>query len=352
MKLSQLQKSLIEKARSVGNSDMAVPIDDAAMSYLLARVVDDLGIQSQYPDVPATIPPFFETTPVSSLRLEGFDADELAGRLFTSKPDSDTYFSCLAALLKARLKFERILERQPFPTMDQVGPRGLLQYGILSPTALAALLFWRKWVFDTDNRAAQETGYLFEPILAAAIGGVAVSAAKSPVRRASDNTKGRQVDCIKGKVAYEFKLRVTIAASGQGRWEQELAFPRDCANSNYIPVLVVLDSTENPKLQELLKAFVDAGGRTYVGDAAWRMLEEEAGSVMSQFIDRYVRGPLDALLSNVPNSLPSLLLTQDDGAVTFRVGDESLTVTRAYDGDFTGEENTIPDDVDETLPGL
>ena len=44
MKLSQLQKSLIEKARSVGNSDMAVPIDDAAMSYLLARVVDDLGI--------------------------------------------------------------------------------------------------------------------------------------------------------------------------------------------------------------------------------------------------------------------------------------------------------------------
>lgn len=331
---------------------MAVPIDDAAVSYFLARVIHDLDVRHQYPDVPETIPPFFETTPVSSLRLGGFDIDEFAGSLFASTPDSDTYFSCLAALLKARLKFERILQRQPFPTMDQVGPRGLLQYGILPPTALAALLFWRKWLFDTDNRAAQETGYLFEPILAAAIGGVAVSAARSPVRRASDVAKGWQVDCIKGNAAYEFKLRITIAASGQGRWGQELSFPRDCAKSKYVPVLVVLDSTENPKLQELLKAFVDAGGRTYVGDAAWRMLEDEAGPVMSQFIDRYVRGPLDALLSNTPNSLPSLLLAQDDGTVTFRVGDESLTVTRAYDGAFAGEENAVPDDVDETLPGV
>ena len=28
--------------------------------------------------------------------------------------------------------------------------------------------------------------------------------------------------------AYEFKLRVTIAASGQGRWKEELDFPSDC----------------------------------------------------------------------------------------------------------------------------
>ena len=38
MSLSQMQKSLIERARSVGDSEMAVPIGDAAGAYLLARL--------------------------------------------------------------------------------------------------------------------------------------------------------------------------------------------------------------------------------------------------------------------------------------------------------------------------
>lgn len=58
---------------------------------------------------------------------------------------------------------------------------------------------------------------LFEPILAAALGGVPFPAKKSPVKRAEDPTKGRQVDCVVDRDAYEFKIRVTIAASGQGR---------------------------------------------------------------------------------------------------------------------------------------
>ena len=131
------------------------------------------------------------------------------------------------------------------------------------PAVLAAARwrYWRKWFYDTDNRAAQETGYLFEPILAAAIGGTPVSAARSPVRRSDDETKGRQVDCIKGKRAYEFKIRLTTAASGQGRWDRELAFPQDCASYDHIPVLVVLDDTTNPKLVELVHAFEAAGAR-------------------------------------------------------------------------------------------
>jgi hypothetical protein len=44
---------------------------------------------------------------------------------------------------------------------------------------------------------------LFEPIIAAAIGGTPVSAGKSPVRRTANDKKGRQVDCLKGKLAYE-----------------------------------------------------------------------------------------------------------------------------------------------------
>ena len=168
MPLSQSQKSLVEKVRNVGGSDIAVPLDDAACSYLLARLAHDLNLAGQHPEVEGPISPFFETMPVSSLRLEGVEFLPLAERLFASMPDADTYFSCLAALHKARLKFERILQRQPFSTMEQIGHRGLLQFGSMSPTSLVAFLAWRKWLYDTDNRAAQGTGYLFEPILAAA----------------------------------------------------------------------------------------------------------------------------------------------------------------------------------------
>ena len=308
---------------------MAVPLDDAASSYLLSRAIVDLDLHRQFPKLPGAIPPFFETTPVSSLKLPGVDFDLLADQLFASVPDADTYFACLAALLKARLKFERILQRQPFPAMDQVGPRGLLQYGTLSPAAIATLIFWRKWTYDIDNRAAQETGYLFEPIVAAAIGGASASAAKSPVRRTDDHSKGRQVDCIKGRTAYEFKLRVTLAASGQGRWEEELSFPRDCANSEYVPVLLVLDPTENVKLVELAAAFERAGGHAHVGDSAWRILETQAGAVMSVFLERYVRQPLGSMLACATDQLPDLRMSQGIQSIIIHIGDESLTIPRA-----------------------
>lgn len=351
MSLSQMQKSLIERARSVGNSDMAVPIGDAAGAYLLARAIVDLGLQSDYAELPENVPPFYETMPASSLALDGVDFEALAEKVFASTPDTDTYFSCLAALLKARLKFERILRRQPFPTMDQVGPRGLLQYGTLSPPALAGLLYWRKWFYDTDNRSAQETGYLFEPILAAAIGGAPASAARSPVRRFDDTTKGRQVDCVKGKCAYEFKVRLTIAASGQGRWNQETAFPKDCASSNYVPVLVVLDDTTNPKLAELVQAFETSGGRAYLGQAAWAMLEDESGPVMSRFLARYVRRPLDALIRHAPTRLPDFSVKDAGASVVLEVGGESLVVERDA-GAPVRLHDPMPDDADDALPGV
>lgn len=352
MALSQSQLTMIEKARNVGSSEMAVPLADSACAYLVARIVHDLGVHDQYPDLPAVIAPFFETSPVESLGLEGVDFMGAAAAVFTTTQNADTYFSCLAALLKARLKFERILQRQPFPTMDQVGPRGLLQYGTLTAPALAALLFWRKWLYDLDNRAAQETGYLFEPILAAAIGGAPASGKKSPVKRSGDATKSRQVDCLKGKKAYEFKLRITIASSGQGRWGEELQFPVDCVNSGFCPVLIVLDPTENPKLTELVKAFKDAGGETYVGAAAWEMLEKEAGPAMTQFLERYVRLPLDSLLTQAAQELPDLLVARDGDNVVFKLGDESITIDRHEDPDYAAEPDAMPNDAEDSLPGL
>lgn len=255
-----------------------------------------------------------EITPAAdyySLRPEWFAADapsvssfDVVDLLeFGESLDDDffTYLKCLTELHKRRRKYGLILQRQPLPTMVQVSPRALMEYGPdFPPEALASWLTWRKFFYDLDNRSAQETGYLFEPILASAIGGEPKSARERVVKRSSDNSKGRQVDCWKvlpngTALAYELKLRVTIAASGQGRFAEELSFADDCRQSGARPILVVLDPTENNKLSELQAAFRQHGGEAYIGADAWKHLEDEAGPTMANFIERYVRRPVSVI---------------------------------------------------------
>lgn len=346
-KLTLAQRTLIEKARNVGNSEMAVPLSSEVCAYLCGVVAKDLNLGAEVPEIPQDLPAFFETWPVSALTLVGIPFEDLAAKVFALKRDSDTYFSCLATLHKSRLKYEQILQRQAFPTFDQVGPRGLLQFGSLPSPALAGMLYWRKWLYDLDNRAAQETGYLFEPILANAIGGTPVSAKRSPVKRQGDPAKGRQVDCVKQKLVYEFKIRVTIAASGQGRWGEELQFPTDCVGSGFTPVLVVLDPTPNPKLTDLVKAFDEVGGQTYIGDSAWQHLEAQAGPVMSVFLERYVRQPLSALLKDVPDLLPPMTVrVAAGGNVEFEIGKDKLRVERTGEP-VNADQEDMPDDVSD-----
>ena len=138
------------------------------------------------------------------------------------------------------------------------------------------------------------------------------------------------MDCILGDRAYEFKVRVTIAASGQGRWREELEFPADCRASGLTPVLVVLDGTANPKLAELQQAFLAAGGKVYVGAEAWTHLNELAGPTMSCFLEKYIHTPLDRLLREAPSTLPPFSARFDEqGNVVLAVGAEMITVARA-----------------------
>jgi len=167
-----------------------VALTDGICTYLIATICSDLGYNKSFSELPADIPPFFGAEDLESLVIEGHDAKALFERLVDLDKDADMYFACLSSLHKARLKYDVILKTQPIPTLEQVGPRGLLQYGQLSPASLAGLLFWRKWFFDIDNRAGQETGYLFEPVIAYAVGGTPVPASKSPVRRHKDGKKG------------------------------------------------------------------------------------------------------------------------------------------------------------------
>jgi hypothetical protein len=348
--LSQSQRAIVEKARSLGGGGQAIALSDGGCAFLTAVIVADLGLAQHFPEIGTDTPAFFGPGPTDGFALE-LDFLALFERLVGLDPNADTYFACLAALHKARLKYERILQTQPVATIDQVGPRGLLQYGTMTPKALTGFLLWRKWLFDIDNRAGQETGYLFEPIIAASIGGVPASSRKSPVRRRGEAGKGRQVDCIRENKAYEIKIRVTIAASGQGRWREELEFPADCRGSGYTPVLVVLDPTANPKLEELSRAFLTEGGEVYIGADAWRHLEQTAGATMGRFLEKYVQEPLQSLLAEVPENLPELVLRMQNNQVSISVGGEVCTTKRAAQGEAQVGEDELPEDVDDEIAG-
>jgi hypothetical protein len=353
--LSKTQQAALTRLRTGGNSVIDVSLDEEVCSYLVSLVVSDLKLTRSFPGLPSPAAPFFTRDPLKSLRIAGVDFLAIYEKLLGVCSDADAYFACIAKLHKARLKYDSILQKQPIPTLNQVGPRGLLQYGTLSPNALTGLLFWRKWFFDLDNRSGQETGYLFEPIIAAAIGGVPYSAAKSPIRRkprtGTTSPGGRQVDCIRAddKRAYEFKLRVTIAASGQGRWAEELNFPVDVRFSRYTPVLIVLDPTKNDKLTALSTAFKAQRGEVYVGQNAWDHLEAQAGSTMSQFIEKYVRTPMESLLNEAPSSdeLPDFEAKMKPNEVILKIGNEKLRIPRCPNPDLQTGADPLPEDVDE-----
>lgn len=89
MALTQSQKTLIEKARSVGGSDFAVPLTDAACCYLVAVIASDLGLSKSFRELPKPEPffgadrnaetPFVELdfAPLDGRRLQPLDRERL-----------------------------------------------------------------------------------------------------------------------------------------------------------------------------------------------------------------------------------------------------------------------------------
>lgn len=330
------------RARKPDTSVLKVGLEPHDCAYLILQVFADLGVNAP---VQVEVDDFFEHRFNTAINIGNVEPSDLLGALAEQIPDGELYFECLATLAKRRLKYRRILESQPIPYFDEVGPRALLQIGDLPSEQLIALLKWRKWIFTIDNRAGQETGYVFEPVIAAALGGEACSSSKSPVRRTDDTKKGRQVDCVlcDPNRAYEFKIRVTIAASGQGRWAEELSFPSDAVQSGFKPILIVIDSRRNPKLNELVLAFQKAGGEAYLGDDAWKHLDEIAGPTMSKFLEKYVHAPFAELLASqgeIGQPLPDFGCAIRENKIVFSVGGEELAINRDESAEVHGDDES------------
>lgn len=244
------------------------------------------------------------------------------------------YLKNLCDLYRRRVKYYSILKTQSFPSAEQIVPRSLLEYGNCENQLLADWIEWRKWIFDIDNRSAQETGYVFEPILASCLGGESVSAKNSPVKRIDENgmptSNGRQIDCYipeTGEV-YELKMRVTIAASGQGRFSEEMTFPFEAQKAGLTPVLVVFDDNDSSLLSKLKKRYSECGGRYYIGEDAWNILKERAGSEMGIFINKYIYPPINDMEKYLHSSPHDVTLSKQGSKIVISSENGQYVVDR------------------------
>jgi hypothetical protein len=348
------QARLLTKARVLGpGTALPVLLSDEELTRLISVILADTDHKSMIPTTAKL--PEGGSWDYYALPLDWFDCDEKEPKFLefyvqcvNKIRDFETYFKCLCELHKRRKKYERILSAQPLPTMLQVAPRALLEFGAVATPALASWLTWRKWFYDIDNRSAQETGYLFEPILANALGGVSYGARNSPIKRRSDGRKGRQVDCVVDHDAYEFKLRVTIAASGQGRFGEELDFAEDCRVSGFRPVLLVLDPTPSHRLDDLSREFERVGGSAFVGDAAWKHIETRSGPTMATFVEKYVRRPIQQLDEHSTKLLDLAISSScDNREFKVRLSDAKdayeWPITRAEIGELSEDDGTEAD---------
>ena len=269
----------------------------------------------------AELPDMTVDDAISCLRLSGATNTENVIYL---------YLKNLSELWRRRFKFYNILKTQPFPLTEQIGPRCLLEYGNCEDALLFSWMSWRKLIYDIDNRSAQETGYLFEPILASCLGGEPVSHRYSPVKRIDDNgnptNEGRQIDCYieESREVYELKLRVTIA----GRFSEEMSFPYEARKAGLTPILIVFDPTPSSLLDRLKAKYVEEGGRCAIGEDAWNMLTDRAGREMGKYIVKYIKPPISKM-DEVRLSIPS--------NIQLSASEDRLTIT-----DETGNRYSIP----------
>lgn len=336
-------RQLFTQCKVHGNGDAQVMLSDSELYALLLMSVRDLGWEeAELGFESVTLPdPDYYKIPISwftTLDLEAATPEALLAVLDAAcqhHRDYSLYVSNLSALHRRRVKYARILAGQPLPGIDQIAPRSLLEYGPCDIGLLANWMMWRKWVYDIDNRAGQETGYFFEPILASCLGGESVGARNSPVKRLDSRgqatSKGRQVDCFVPSLnrVYELKMRVSIAASGQGRFSEELSFPRECAAAGFSPILLVIDPTPSSRLEELEKAFLDVGGQCFKGQDAWQHMEDAAGMVISAFIERYIKPPLQAFKDDYPDMPAPATLTWSKDEVVIAIEGNRYAIPRS-----------------------
>jgi hypothetical protein len=336
----------LQKARRLVSGALHIDVSWMAIGGLALRVAEDRGYDVAREFGPVEIPEFFAVIDATEWERVGADPQHAVAWLEEQDRHNVVYLDLLVRLLARRLKYRRILSTQAFATSDQIGPRTLLEHGLLDDGALSSLVVWRKWMMDIDNRSGQETGYLYDAIVARALGGTSYGSTKSPIERKPAEPGGRspgrrQVDCVvedgHNFYAYEVKIRITDAASRQGRLTEELSFPSDCSYSGHVPRLLVFDPTPCGTLSQVISAFEAEGGEVYLGQSAYDHIGATAGPAQAEFLRRYVAEPLKQYEDTIPDfgngrALADLCLSAAPGEIRLEVaGQRPYVIERHVD---------------------
>ena len=139
MPLSTAQSSTYQAILNPGSSSQAVRLSADHVRALIYIAARDTGVDG-LPDPTSTVPGLFDDDFDLTFSFPGPPPRQLFELALSLNAELETYVGCLATIHKFRLKYRQVLSTQSFATMDQVGPRALLQYKQLDNRSLAALL--------------------------------------------------------------------------------------------------------------------------------------------------------------------------------------------------------------------
>ncbi len=72
---------------------------------------------------------------------------------------------------------------------------------------------------------------------------------------------------------------------------------------------------------------------------------------MSLFLDNYVRGPIDTIISNAPEKLPRFIATMTDDTMSISIGNETFHINRKDTVIDNNHHDEPPDDIGDNIPG-
>ena len=100
-------------------------------------------------------------------------------------------------------------------------------------------------------------------------------------------------------------------------------------STSHRPILIVLDPTPSKRLTELSQVFVNCGGEVYQGSAAWQHMAEQAGNIISVFIEKYIKPAIQNIEAVSIMNPHSLTLSWTNNKVVISNGENTYSIDRA-----------------------
>ena len=78
--------ALIEKAQASGGGELGTGLSDEAANFIVSVIVQDLNLQTDFPEISNHPPNFFDECDPTTLEIDNLNFSALIERLFGLKP--------------------------------------------------------------------------------------------------------------------------------------------------------------------------------------------------------------------------------------------------------------------------